>query len=104
MKKRGELVERSFAHIYDTGGMRRTHLRGHDNILKRLLIHVSGFNLGLVMRTLLGYGTPPGLRGRLSGLLKSFLGILRDMVASMPRYCVFPLRKIQFRDFITATG
>src|ERR1700737_1274421 len=57
MRRRGEYVERAFAHIYDTGGMRRTHLRGHTNILKRLLIHVGGFHLGL-MRHLVGIGTP----------------------------------------------
>ena len=58
MRRRGELIERSFAHLYDTGGMRRTHLRGHTNILKRLLIHAGGFNLGLLLRALLGAGTP----------------------------------------------
>ena len=58
MRQRGERIERSFAHLYDTGGMRRTHLRGHDNILKRLLIHAGAFNLGLVMRHLIGIGTP----------------------------------------------
>ena len=52
MRRRGETIERSFAHLYDTGGMRRTHLRGHTNILKRLLIHAGGFNLGLLMRQL----------------------------------------------------
>lgn len=62
LRKRAELVERSFAHVYDTGGMRRTHLRGHLKILKRLLIHVCGFNLGLVMRKLFGFGTPRGLQ------------------------------------------
>ena len=46
MRRRGEYVERSFAHLYDTGGMRRTHLRGHENILKRLLVHAGAFNLG----------------------------------------------------------
>jgi hypothetical protein len=51
-------VERGFAHCYDTGGMRRTHLRKHDNILKRQLIHVAGFNLGLIVRRPLGAGTP----------------------------------------------
>src|SRR6266699_1294722 len=40
LRRRGELVERSFAHCYETGGMRRTHLLGHQNILKRQLIHV----------------------------------------------------------------
>ena len=63
MRQRGERIERSFAHLYDTGGMRRTHLRGHTNILKRLLIHAGGFNLGLVIRHLIGIGTPRGLQG-----------------------------------------
>jgi len=58
LRRRGELVERSFAHCYDTGGMRRTHLRKHSNILKRQLIHVAGFNLSLIFRRLLGAGTP----------------------------------------------
>ena len=49
MRQRGERIERSSAHLYDTGGMRRTHLRGHQNILKRLLIHAGGFNLGLLI-------------------------------------------------------
>jgi hypothetical protein len=44
------VLERSFAHAYETGGMRRTHLRGHRNILKRLLIHLGAFNLSLMMR------------------------------------------------------
>jgi transposase len=58
LRRRGELVERSFAHCYDTVGMRRTHLRKHNNILKRHLIHVAGFNLSLIFRKLLGAGTP----------------------------------------------
>jgi transposase len=64
MRQRGEFVERSFAHLYDTGGMRRTHLRGHENILKRLLVHAGAFNLGLLMRKTFGRGTPRGLQGR----------------------------------------
>jgi len=70
-RMRGELIERPFAHLYETGGMRRTHLRGHTNILKRLLIHAAGFNLGLVMRTSIGVGTPRGLQGALQALLGS---------------------------------
>jgi phage-related tail fiber protein len=69
MRQRGERIERSFAHRYDTGGMRRTHLRGHQNILKRLLIHAGGFNLGLLIRSILGVGTPRGLQGRLAAVL-----------------------------------
>src|SRR5574341_1117860 len=64
MRRRGQYVERSFAHVYDTGGMRRTHLRGHQNILKRLLVHAGAFNLGLLMRKAFGRGTPRGLQGR----------------------------------------
>jgi transposase len=68
LRKRGELVERSFAHCYDTGGMRRTHLRGQPNILKRLLIHVGAFNLSLIFRSMLGAGKPRELRNRLASL------------------------------------
>ena len=62
LRKRGELIERTFAHCYETGGMRRTHLRKHPNILKRLLIHVAGMNLGLLLRKAHGIGTPRGLQ------------------------------------------
>ena len=63
LRKRGELLERPFAHCYETGGLRRTHLKGHARILKRLLIHVAGCNLALLMRTQFGLGTPRGLQG-----------------------------------------
>lgn len=62
MRRRGLMLERPFAHCYETGGMRRVHLRGHDNILKRLLIHVGGYNLSLVLRLAVGKGTPRGLQ------------------------------------------
>src|SRR3954471_13499075 len=68
-RRRSERLERPNAHLYETGGMRRTHLRGHTNILKRLLIHVGGFNLGLFMRALIGVGTPRGLQGRLAAVV-----------------------------------
>jgi transposase len=89
-RMRGELIERPFAHLYETGGMRRTHLRGHTNILKRLLIHAAGFNLGLVMRTSIGVGTPRGLQGALQALLGSLArltitvgAILNDFMAAL---------------------
>jgi transposase len=68
-RQRSERLERPNAHLYETGGMRRTHLRGHANILKRLLLHVSGFNLGLLMRTLFGIGTPRSLQGGVIAVL-----------------------------------
>jgi transposase len=64
LKKRGELIERSFAHCYESGGMRRVHTRGLDNVLKRELIHVGAFNLSLIFRKTLGAGTPRQLRNR----------------------------------------
>jgi transposase len=58
LRQRGELIERSFAHCYGTGGMRRMHLRKHPNILKRQLIDVGAFNPSLILRKLVGAGTP----------------------------------------------
>jgi len=58
MSKRGEIVERSFAHVLERGGMRRTWLRGRQNVHKRYLVHTAGYNLGLLMRALFGAGTP----------------------------------------------
>jgi len=73
LKKRGELLERSFAHCYETGAMRRTHLRGRENILKRQLIHVCAFNLSLIFRLSLGAGTPRELRNRQAILISAFM-------------------------------
>src|SRR5881394_3850519 len=66
LRRRGELLERPCAHLYETGGLRRAHVRGHQNVLKRLLVHASAFNLGLWMRTLFGIGTPRALQGHLA--------------------------------------
>jgi len=85
MRRRGELLERPNAHRYDTGGMRRTHLRKHGNILKRVLVHASACNLGLWMRTLTGVGTPRGLQGRLAAALALWIALwvlVRDRVTA----------------------
>ena len=60
---RGEKVERPFAHMLETGGMRRLHVRGQKNIRKRMLVHAAAFNLGLLMRKRFGVGTPRALQG-----------------------------------------
>jgi transposase len=83
LRQRGELLERSFAHAYETGGMRRVYLRGRENILKRILIHLGGFNLSLVMRQWLGKGTPRGWQGFSADQLLAFL---RLWVALLVRY------------------
>jgi transposase len=61
-------LERVNAHLYETGAMRRVHLRGHTNILKRLLIHVGALNLG---RMVCGVGTPRGLQGKANAQIES---------------------------------
>ena len=76
LRQRGERLERPNAHLYDTGGMRRVHLRGHPNILKRVLVHVCGFNLGLLMRQLTGVGTPRSLQGRAAAVLETLTATL----------------------------
>lgn len=98
-RRRAELTERSFAHAYETGAMRRTHLRGHPNILKRLLIHLGAFNLGLLLRHRFGSGTPRGLQGRpgrfLTLLLKLYRA-LRPTISAQRRFIrAVPLRSHQ---------
>lgn len=115
LRKRGELLERTFAHLLVTGAMRRVHLRGAENIRKRMLIQGGACNLGLLMRTLFRVGTPRGLQGlaavqaavaqrneasistiswtpaRTCWLLRAFLGQMpfsccRDFPAATPRH------------------
>jgi len=71
-KKRAELAERAHAHLYETGGMRRVHLRGRENILKRLVVQGAGLNLALLLRTVLGGGSPRAVQGLLRGLSGSW--------------------------------
>ena len=68
MRRRGEYLERPFAHCLESGAMRRVHLRRCENIAKRYLVHVAACNLGLLMRTLFGNGTPRGMRSRAEAL------------------------------------
>src|ERR1700692_921097 len=68
LRQRGEILARWHQHLYDRGGMRRLHLRGRENILKRLVVHSGAANLGLLMRKLFGKGTPRGLQGHCRGL------------------------------------
>ncbi len=61
LRSRGEKLERTFAHCYETGGMRRLYLRGRDNVAKRVLIHAAAFNVGLMMRVRYGLRKPRSL-------------------------------------------
>jgi transposase len=93
LKRRGEFVERTFAHCYETGGMRRCTLHGRKNILKRLLIHVGAFNISLVLRKMLGAGKPRELANRMaelvSGACKRLINFFRHKSADK-----FNLRRV----------
>lgn len=92
--KRAELNERSNAHLYETGGMRRTHLRGHRNIFKRLIVHGAAFNLALFMRHLFGKGTPRGLHD-------AFATFRRRGVLTICARCVLHVVRSVFARFST---
>jgi transposase len=77
LRLRGLRLEQPFAHCYETGGMRRVHLRGHRNILKRLLIHDGAFNLSLVLRLKTGKGTPRGLQDLAIGQFLLLIFLIR---------------------------
>ena len=85
LRQRGELLERPFAHLYETGGMRRVHLRGHQNILKRILLHAGALNLGLLMRTLFGVGTPRGLQGHVAAFILALYSLVRPSATPWAR-------------------
>jgi transposase len=95
MRQRGELLERSFAHCYETGGMRRTHLRTHENILKRLLIHTAGFNLSLILRGLLGVGTARGMQDLAARILALIEALWRGIRCQI-NHCAAPFVKMYY--------
>jgi transposase len=72
-RARSELLERSFAHVCETGGARRTWLRGLERINKRYQIHTAARNLGLLMRDLFGIGKPRVLQDGLEALEAALL-------------------------------
>ena len=90
LRRRGELLERSFAHAYETGGMRRVYLRGRNNVRKRVLIHVGALNLSLVMRKLWGKGTPRGWQGYSADTLLALLPFWMAVLARAEKTFVLP--------------
>ncbi|MBV8970925.1 MAG: transposase [Sphingomonadaceae bacterium] len=82
-RRRGEFLERPMAHLYETGGLRRTHVRGHGNVGKRLLVHAAAFNLGLLMRRWIGVGTPRGLQGRAVAALALLIALCSTIAAAL---------------------
>jgi len=96
MRRRGEVLERPFAHCLTTGGMRRTHLRGHENILKRILIHTAGFNLARIMEKLIGFGKPRALQGlsRLAETLYRLIWAAQKRLVRVWRFTNGNMRRI----------
>jgi transposase len=82
LRQRGEKLERWNQHLCGRGGMRRLHLRGRENILKRLVVHSGAANLGLLMRKLFGKGTPRGLAGTLSAIISAVNTFISSLACS----------------------
>ncbi len=76
LRKRGEFLERPFAHQYETGAMRRLHVRGLKNVAKRVLLQAAAFNLALILRSITQSGTPRGLAELNQALLSLFVRLL----------------------------
>jgi transposase len=89
LRLRGEKLKRWNQHLYDRGGMRRVHLRGRENILKRLVVHSGAANLGLLMRTLFGKGTPRGFQGRVQAAFSSSRAFFRLVARSATLFRIF---------------
>ena len=82
-RKRGEMVERTMAHLYETGAHRRVRLRGAENVRKRLLIQAAAANIGRVMRQICRSGTPRGYAAQSAAFLASILALLAAFWASI---------------------
>ena len=82
---RGEVVERTFAHMYETGGMRRVWVRGHENVRKRVLLQAAACNIGLLLRRLTGIGTPRSLQGWAVSAICRLIGRLIDRWGRLTR-------------------
>ena len=82
---RGEVVERTFAHMYETGGMRRVWVRGHENVRKRVLLQAAACNIGLLLRSQTGIGTPRSLQGRAVSAICRLIGRLIDRWGRLTR-------------------
>jgi len=89
LRQRAAIVERVFAHLLETGGLRRTHLRGHENVQKRYLVHVLAYNLSVLMRKITGFGSP-----RSAGDLKRLLALifLYEQTLAMLRQAICDLK------------
>jgi transposase len=96
-RQRGELLERSFAHLCETGNHRRTRLRGRENVHKRYLMQAAAFNLGLVMRELVGRGTPRGL----AEAAERLFALLALCIAAWHRFWEDRANRLRLRPYLS---
>ena len=92
LRRRGELVERTFAHAYETGALRRLYVRGKQNVQKRLLLQAAACNLALLLRKMIGAGTPRAMQDAVAHLLLVLLRLISATSAfrTNPHYRVPP--------------
>lgn len=83
LRSRGEKLERTFAHCYETGGMRRLHLRGRENVAKRVMVHAAGFNMGLLMRVKYGLRKPRSLSAAAAAAARALILALAEWLGSI---------------------
>lgn len=92
LRRRGMHIERSFAHLLDSGGMRRATLRGQHNLEKRYKIAAATYNLSQLLRHLFGVGTPKQAAAQGSIALKSLLiTIYKQLTGLLPCLQLAPL-------------
>ena len=102
LRRRGEFLERPFAHLYETGGLRRMHVRGRSNVAKRVLLQAAAFNLALILRSLMKAGSPRSL----ADLKIAFFCALWGLVASFLPFSVCTagqLSQISRHDNVTVS-
>ena len=115
LRQRGLMLERPFAHCLETGGLRRVHLRGRSNILKRVMVHYATFNLSLVLRQQIGKGTPRGLQGLVMLHFFALLLLIRQVAAASHCHDAFllsvssqnerfPIASLLSENLTSATG
>ena len=99
LRQRGERLERSFAHQFESGALRRLQVRGRNNVLKKLLLQAAACNLGLLLRTLVGAGTPRALQDGVAALLFAIWGALgaQSDASRLPGAVADPPRLNPFR-------
>ena len=77
LARRGERIERNFAHQFDTGGMKRLYVRGRSNVQKKLLLQAVACNLALLLRVRFGAGKPKAAQDHVIGVFFAILAFLR---------------------------